>query len=64
MIAGTAVDNNGAPIPALDFFAVNPIGTGPGQVTQSQFNTLFGDEHSRLEFIPARLRCQVDWLPV
>ena len=42
MIAGTAVDNNGAPIPALDFFAVNPIGTGPGQVSSEQFNTLFG----------------------
>jgi iron complex outermembrane recepter protein len=42
MIAGTAVDNNGAPIPALDFFAVNPIGTGPGQVTSAQFSTLFG----------------------
>jgi iron complex outermembrane recepter protein len=42
MIAGTAVDNNGAPIPPLDFFAVNPIGTGPGQVSATQFNTLFG----------------------
>lgn len=42
MIAGTAVDNNGAPIPALDFFALNPIGTGPGQVSAGQFNTIFG----------------------
>lgn len=42
MIAGTAVDANGAPIPALDFFAVNPIGTGPGQVSSAQFDTIFG----------------------
>jgi iron complex outermembrane recepter protein len=42
MIAGTAVDNNGNAIPPLDFFAVNPIGTGPGQVSASQFNTIFG----------------------
>ncbi len=42
MIAGTAVDGSGNPIPALDFFAVNPIGTNPGQVTRDQFNTIFG----------------------
>jgi iron complex outermembrane receptor protein len=42
MIAGTAVDFNGAPIPALDFFARNPIGTGPGQVSLQQFQTMFG----------------------
>ncbi len=42
MIAGTAIDGNGTPIPALDFFAVNPIGTGPGQVSKAQFDTLFG----------------------
>lgn len=42
MIAGTAVDNSGVPIPALDFFARNPVGTGPGQVSQSQFATIFG----------------------
>src|SRR5450432_740410 len=43
MIAGTAVDNSGNPIPALDFFARNPIGTGPGQVSPGQFNTIFGN---------------------
>ncbi len=43
MIAGTAFDTSGAPIPALDFLALNPIGTGPGQVNQAQFNTIFGD---------------------
>src|SRR4030095_279580 len=42
MIAGTAVDVNGNPIPALDFFAINPIGTGPGQVSKAQFETIFG----------------------
>lgn len=42
MIAGTALDNDGRPIPALDFFAVNPIGTGPGQVSSAQFDTIFG----------------------
>ncbi len=44
MIAGTAQDNNGLPIPALDFFAINPIGTNPGQVTSDQFNTIFGKD--------------------
>ncbi len=42
MIAGTAVDNDGNPIPALDFFARNPVGNGPGQVTAAQFDTIFG----------------------
>ncbi len=42
MIAGTATDFNGNIIPPLDFFAVNPIGTGPGQVSKDQFATIFG----------------------
>jgi iron complex outermembrane receptor protein len=42
MIAGTAVDGNGNPIPPLDFFAINPIGTAPGQVSKEQFSTIFG----------------------
>jgi iron complex outermembrane recepter protein len=46
MIAGTALDNDGLPIPALDFFARNVIGTGPGQVSLAQFNTIF-DENIR-----------------
>ena len=49
MIAGTAVDNNGAPIPSLDFFARNPIGTGPGQVTGEQFATIFGSNFRNLQ---------------
>ena len=49
MIAGTAVDNNGNPIPALDFFARNPIGTGPGQVTGEQFATIFGSNFRNLQ---------------
>jgi len=48
MIAGTAVDLNGAPIPALDFFAINPIGTGPGQVSGDQFATIFGSNIRQL----------------
>ena len=43
MIAGQATDAAGAPIPAFDFFALQPVGTGPGQVSQAQFNTIFGD---------------------
>ncbi len=42
MIAGTALDFNGNTIPPLDFFARNPIGTNPGQVTAAQFGTIFG----------------------
>ncbi len=42
MIAGTAVDNDGNPIPSLDWFAHNPVGTGPGQVSEAQFDTIFG----------------------
>jgi len=41
-IAGTAVDFSGNPIPPLDYFARNVVGTGPGQLTGAQFNTLFG----------------------
>jgi iron complex outermembrane receptor protein len=40
-IAGTAVDQSGNTF-VLDFFARNPIGTNPGQITEAQFNTLFG----------------------
>ena len=41
-IAGTAVDFSGNPIPPLDYFARNVVGTGPGQVSGAQFNTFFG----------------------
>lgn len=43
MIAGTASDNNGNPIPPLDFFAFNPVGNGPGRVPSGQFQTIFGN---------------------
>jgi iron complex outermembrane receptor protein len=49
MIAGTAVDNNGNPIPAFDFFAQNPVGTNPGQVSQEQFATIFGNNIRKLD---------------
>ncbi len=39
-IAG--VDASGNKISPLDFFAFNPIGTGPGQLTREEFNTIFG----------------------
>ncbi|MGI9088084.1 MAG: TonB-dependent receptor plug domain-containing protein [Chthoniobacterales bacterium] len=43
LIAGTTRDvNTGKFIPALDFFALNPIGTGKGQVSGPQFDTAFG----------------------
>lgn len=48
MIAGTATDNNGNAIPPLDFFARNPIGTGPGQVSAAQFQTIFGNNIRKL----------------
>ena len=48
MIAGTAVDFDGLPIPPLDFFALNPIGTGPGQVSADQFATIFGSNFRNL----------------
>ena len=48
MIAGTALDNDGLPIPALDFFARDPVGTGPGQVSQAQFSTIFGSNLRQL----------------
>ncbi len=47
-IAGTATDNNGNPIPAFDFFAINPVGTNPGQVTPGQFSTFFGNNIRKL----------------
>ncbi len=43
-IAGTALDFSGVPIPPLDYFARNVVGTGPGQLTGAQFNTLFGSD--------------------
>ena len=33
----------------LDFFARNPVGTGPGQVSQATFDTLFGDNLRKLD---------------
>ncbi len=42
MVAGTARDRSGNLIPPLDPFALNPIGTNPGQVSAGQFATLYG----------------------
>ncbi len=42
MIAGTARDFSNNLIPPLDFFSLNPIGNGPGQVSARQFSTIFG----------------------
>jgi iron complex outermembrane recepter protein len=59
MIAGTARDLSGNLIPPLDFFALNPIGTGPGQVSAAQFATIFGtnirNEVSNQKVIDAKL---------
>jgi iron complex outermembrane receptor protein len=41
MIAG--FDIAGDPIPSVDFFAQNPIGTNPGQASAAQFSTIFGN---------------------
>lgn len=49
MIAGTATDFAGNLIPAFDFFARNPVGTSPGQVSQDQFNTIFGNNIRKLD---------------
>lgn len=49
LIAGTATDNDGMPIPAFDFFAQNPIGTNPGQLTPAQYLTIFGNNIRRLD---------------
>ena len=55
MIAGTALDFNGNTIPPLDFFARNPIGTNPGQVTAAQFGTDLWDQYSIAELLPGGL---------
>jgi iron complex outermembrane recepter protein len=35
-------DANGNPVSPLDFFAFNPVGTGPGQLSSTEFNSIFG----------------------
>jgi iron complex outermembrane recepter protein len=47
MIAGKDVDGND--IPALDFFARQPVGTAPNQVSQAQFDTIFGSNFRTLD---------------
>ena len=47
MIAGK--DEAGNSIPALDFFARQPVGTGPNQISQEQFETIFGSNFRTLE---------------
>lgn len=63
MIAGTAVDNSGNPIPALDFFAHNPIGTGPGQVTAAQFATAFGNNIRKQDSFQEVFDARITGLP-
>jgi iron complex outermembrane receptor protein len=47
MIAGK--DSDGNDIPALDFFARQPVGTAPNQISQEQFNTIFGSNFRTLD---------------
>jgi iron complex outermembrane receptor protein len=47
MIAGK--DLQGNDIPALDFFARQPVGTGPNQISQAQFDTIFGSNFRTLD---------------
>jgi iron complex outermembrane recepter protein len=47
MIAGKDADGND--IPALDFFARQPVGTAPNQISQEQFNTIFGSNFRTLD---------------
>jgi len=47
MIAGH--DLNGNPIPALDYFARQPVGTAPNQISQEQFDTIFGSNFRTLD---------------
>jgi iron complex outermembrane receptor protein len=63
-IAGTATDNAGNPIPALDFFARNPIGTGPGQLSAAQFSTIFGSNIRTLESYQEVFDAKVYGFPV
>jgi len=47
MIAGKDLDGNA--IPALDFFARQPVGTAPNQISQEQFDTIFGSNFRTLD---------------
>jgi iron complex outermembrane recepter protein len=47
MIAGKDLDGND--IPALDFFARQPVGTAPNQISQEQFDTIFGANFRTLD---------------
>ncbi len=47
MIAGK--DAFGNDIPALDFFARQPVGTAPNQISQEQFDTIFGSNFRTLD---------------
>ena len=47
MIAGHDLDGNA--IPALDFFARQPVGTAPNQISQEQFDTIFGSNFRTLD---------------
>jgi iron complex outermembrane recepter protein len=47
MIAGRDLDGN--PIPALDYFARQPVGNAPNQISQEQFDTIFGSNFRTLD---------------
>jgi iron complex outermembrane recepter protein len=47
MIAGKDLDGNA--IPALDYFARQPVGTAPNQISQEQFDTIFGANFRTLD---------------
>jgi hypothetical protein len=47
MIAGKDLDGNS--IPALDYFARQPVGTAPNQISQEQFDTIFGSNFRTLD---------------
>jgi hypothetical protein len=64
MISGTATDLNGNAIPALDFFARNPVGTNPGQVTRAQFQTIFGKALQTLESFQQVFDARVSGVPL
>ena len=63
MIAGTATDNDGNIIPPLDFFAINPVGTGPGQVSSPQFATIFGNNVRQLSSFQRAFDAKIQGYP-
>ena len=61
MIAGRDLDGN--PIPALDFFARQPVGTAPNQISQEQFDTIFGANFRTLDSFQRVFDARITGLP-